>query len=69
MRKLWKVIGVIILTVLILGLICIGVGVLTGAEYPRIFTVLNDRFQIESTLRLYRQYFDSFSQTISGIFG
>lgn len=68
MRKLWKVIGVIILTVLILGLICIGVGVLTGAEYPRIFTVLNDRFQIESTLRLYRQYFDSFSQTIAEIF-
>lgn len=68
MKKVWKIIGIVILTVFVLGLICIGVGVLTGADYSRIFTVVDDRFQIESTLSLYSQYFEQLKELILGLF-
>ncbi|MDO5445067.1 MAG: hypothetical protein Q4F31_05540 [Eubacteriales bacterium] len=68
MKKSWKIIGIVILTVFILGLICIGVGVLTGADYSRIFSVIDDKFQIESTLSLYSQYFDQLKGLILEMF-
>ena len=55
MKKCWKIIRIVALTVFILGLICIGVGALTGADYARVFSVLDDKFQIERSLALYRQ--------------
>lgn len=68
MKKCWKVIGSIVLVVFVLGLICVGVGILTGAESTRILNVLDDRFQIESTLNLYSQYFAQFGQAVGEIF-
>ena len=68
MKKCWKVIGSIVLVVFVLGLICVGVGILTGAESTRILNVLDDRFQIESTLNLYSQYLAQFGQAVGEIF-
>lgn len=68
MKKSWKIIGIVILTVFVLGLICIGVGVLTGADYSRIFTVLDEKFQIESTLSLYGQYFGQLKELVLDLF-
>lgn len=68
MKKTGKVLGTIILVVFILGLVCIGAGIVTGAEKTRILNVLNNRFQLESTLNLYSQYFSQIGTTVSGIF-
>ena len=68
MNKAWKLIGTLILVVFVLGLICIGAGMITGAESSRIMNVLDNRFQLESTFSLYRQYFSQLRFTLSGLF-
>lgn len=65
MKRMWKVIGIVILTVFVLGLICFGVGLLTGADSARIFTVIDDKFQIESTISLYKNYAEQMKDLLS----
>lgn len=47
MKKSWKVVIYIIMTAIVLGLICVGVGMLTGADFDRIYQILDNRFDIE----------------------
>ena len=42
----WKVVTAISFAAIVLGAVCIGVGILTGAEFDRVFTILDDRYQI-----------------------
>ncbi len=42
----WKVVTAISFAAIMLGAVCIGVGILTGAEFDRVFTILDDRYQI-----------------------
>ena len=46
MMKGWKIVTAISFAVIVLGAVCIGVGLLTGAEFERIFTTLDQRYQI-----------------------
>ena len=65
MKRMWKIIGIVILTVFVLGLICLGAGLLTGADSARIFTVIDDKFQIESTISLYKNYAEQMKDLLS----
>ena len=58
MKKTWKAIGVVILIIAVLGGLCVGVGLLTGADATRIYSVLDARFDISATIELYSQYID-----------
>lgn len=53
MRKAWLIIGVIVLTAVLIGTVGIGVGLVTGADMARIFSVLDGRYHLD----LYAQYF------------
>lgn len=68
MKKLWKIFGITILVVFILGLICVGVGILTGADSARIYAVIDEKFRIESTMALYGSYFEQLRELVSGLF-
>ena len=46
MNKAWRVIIFIVLIAILLGAVCIGVGLITGADTERIYTVLDDRYMI-----------------------
>ena len=46
MMKSWKIVTAISFAAIVLGAVCIGVGLLTGAEFERIFTTLDQRYQI-----------------------
>ena len=46
MIKGWKLVIGISFAAIILGAVCIGVGLLTGADFERIFTTLDQRYQI-----------------------
>lgn len=52
MKKAWKIILIIVLIAILLGALCVGVGLLTGAKMDVIFSVLDDRYHIE----VYYQY-------------
>ena len=47
MKKGWKVVLIIFLVVVVLGTVCMGVGMMTGAETARIYSVLDDKYHIE----------------------
>ena len=47
MKKGWKVVLIIFLVVVVLGTVCMGVGMMTGAEPARIYSVLDDKYHIE----------------------
>lgn len=46
MKKGWRVVIVIVLICLLLGGVCIGVGLMTGADMERIYSVLDARYHI-----------------------
>lgn len=52
MKKAWKVIFTIVLIAVLLGALCVGVGLLTGAKMDVIYQVLDNRYHVE----VYYQY-------------
>ncbi len=48
MAKVWKVLGIITGIALLLGLVCIGVGFITGGDLERIKTLLESNYGLEN---------------------
>lgn len=46
MMRSWKIVTAISFAAILLGGVCIGVGILTGADFERIFSVLDQRYQV-----------------------
>ena len=55
MKKGWKIVGVVVLVIIVLGAICVGIGLLTGADGERIYNVLDQEYNITS---FYQQVMD-----------
>ena len=55
MKKGWKVVLIIFLVVVVLGTVCMSVGMMTGAETARIYSVLDDKYHIEMYYNWCRQ--------------
>ena len=55
MKKGWKIIIVIFLIVVVIGGVSIGVGMLTGAEYTRIYSVLDDQYHIDMWINYFSE--------------
>ena len=47
MSKSWRVISLVVLIAILLGAICVGVGIVTGGEWDRIYSTLDDRYHID----------------------
>lgn len=46
MKKGWRLVITIVLAAALLGAVCIGVGLITGADGQRIYDILDRRYQI-----------------------
>ena len=55
MKKGWKIVFTIFLIVVVIGIVGVGVGMLTGAEFTRIYSVLDDQYHIDKSPRRFRQ--------------
>lgn len=53
MKNGWRIILVIVVIAILLGALCMGVGAMTGADYDRIWSTLDDRYHVD----MYYQYF------------
>ena len=53
MKSGWKIILIVVVVAILLGAICIGVGAMTGADFTRIWTTLDNRYHVD----MYYQYF------------
>ena len=48
-----KIILLVVLIAILLGAVCMGVGMMTGADFTRIWSTLDDKYHVE----MYYQYF------------
>lgn len=53
MKSGWKIILLVVLIAILLGAVCMGVGLMTGADFTRIWATLDDRYHVD----MYYQYF------------
>lgn len=53
MKSGWKIILLVVLIAILLGAVCMGVGMMTGADFTRIWVTLDDKYHVE----MYYQYF------------
>ena len=63
MKHAWHIIILVVLVALLLGIICIGVGYMTGADMSRIVSVLDANYNLSG----YYQYFSQFSAELSNV--
>lgn len=47
MKSGWKVVLIIVLAAIAIGVLCIVVGNMTGADFTRIWATLDDRYHVE----------------------
>ena len=52
MKRAWQIIMTIVLVVILVGAVCAGVGIITGAEMSRVFSVMDNRYN----LTIYYEY-------------
>lgn len=53
MKNIWKTVAIIVLTVMILGAVCVGIGLATGADAARIYQVVDKEYSVSSVIRDY----------------
>ena len=53
MKSGWKIILLVVLIAILLGAVCMGVGTMTGADFTRIWSTLDDIYHVD----MYYQYF------------
>ena len=68
MKKGWRVILGIVLVAVILGAVCFGVGLLTGADMARIVQNLNVHFHLDAYVKAYTDYALQLVQFIKNLF-
>lgn len=68
MRKGWRIIITIVLIVALLGAVSVGVGLMTGAEMDRIYSVVDERYNVTAWLEYYQQVYDILAPELAEIF-
>ena len=58
MKKGWRIVGVIVLVAELLGAVAVGVGLMTGADSVRIYSVLDNRYHITMYYEYAQQVMD-----------
>ncbi len=47
MSRSWRVISLVVLIAILVGAVCVGVGLVTGGEWDRIYSTLDARYHID----------------------
>jgi hypothetical protein len=53
MSKAWRVVITIVLIAVLFATVCVGVGLLTGANFSRVYSVFNSRYNVEANYNVY----------------
>lgn len=67
MKKAWKIILIIVLIALLLGAVSIGVGLLTGADFQRIYLTLDERYQLGAYIDMYSNWLNQVIGEVEGV--
>lgn len=58
MKKAWRIVIAVVLVLALLGAVSIGVGLMTGADMERIYSVLDSRYSITAWYEYFIQLMD-----------
>ena len=47
MSKSWRIIMIVVLIAVLLGAVFVGVGLITGGEWDRIYSILDTRYHVD----------------------
>ena len=67
MKNGWRIIMGIVMAALLLGGLCCGVGLLTGADYHRIVLNLDEHYQLTTYVNAYSDYVVRVFQYLKGL--
>ncbi len=56
MKKAGRVVLIIVLAAVLLGAVCVGVGLMTGADAMRVYSTLDERYNIGAYQEAYTEY-------------
>ena len=68
MKKGWRIIFGIVLVAVVLGGLCCGVGLLTGADSDRIILNLDEHYQVMTYINTYTGYVRQLFQQLVNLF-
>jgi len=68
MKDGWRNILIIAAVAILLGFVCFGVGILTGAETDRILQNLNNNYHLNTYIEVYTGYLTQLGQWFAGLF-
>lgn len=68
MKDGWRNILIIAAVAILLGFVCFGVGILTGAETDRILQNLNNNYHLNTYIEVYTGYLAQLGQWFAGLF-
>ena len=57
MSKSWRVISLVVLIAILFGAVCVGVGLVTGGEWDRIYSTLDARYHLDMYIKYVGQVF------------
>ena len=63
MKKIWSFLWIIVVVLLVLGIVCASVGFLTGADFGRIFDIVDKEYDVVNTAGAYYNSFQTFLQS------
>lgn len=64
MKKGWKIIATIAMAAALLGAVCLGVGLITGADLENIFSLLDERYQLQANYEYIREVWRIVTETL-----
>ncbi|MBQ6372289.1 MAG: hypothetical protein IJJ22_04120 [Oscillospiraceae bacterium] len=47
MSRVWRAVVTIVLIAILFATVCVGVGLLTGADFSRVYSVFNSKYNVE----------------------
>ena len=68
MKNGWRIILIIAAAGILLGCVCFGVGMLTGADTDRILQNLNSNYHLNTYVEVYSDYLGQLGQYAAGLF-
>ena len=65
MKEAGRIVLTIVLIAVLLGAVCVGVGLMTGADTMRVYNTLDERYNISGYYETYSQYAGDVAEAVT----
>ena len=65
MSKVWRIVLIVVAISILVGALCIGVGLITGGDWGRIHAALDARYHVDAYINYAGQVVDAFETALN----